>query len=102
MKFARILAKAGEELLRKRRRATEGVRGHAVLVWLPQPKGAGGLQLAVMLAQASIPCWARQARTEAVTAKNCGIGKRNRRRELLDPLSETGDKRRCRVAPQAR
>jgi hypothetical protein len=31
------------ELLRKRRRATEGVRGHVVLVWLSQPKGAEGL-----------------------------------------------------------
>jgi hypothetical protein len=32
------------ELLRKRRRATEGVRGHVVTVRLSQPKGAEGLQ----------------------------------------------------------
>jgi len=55
MKRAWILAKAGEELLRKRRRATEDVRGHAVLVWLPQPKGAGGLQLAAVLAKCRAP-----------------------------------------------
>jgi len=32
------------ELLRKRRRATESVRGHVVLVRLSQLKGAGGPQ----------------------------------------------------------
>jgi len=37
------------ELLRKRRRATEGVRGHVVSVWLSQPKGAEGLKAAVIV-----------------------------------------------------
>src|SRR5437762_11134115 len=32
------------ELLRKRRRATQSVRGHVVVVRLLQPKGARGLQ----------------------------------------------------------
>jgi len=44
------------ELLRKQRRATEDVRGHAVTVRLSQPKGAEGLQPTVEFASASDTC----------------------------------------------
>jgi hypothetical protein len=47
------------ELLRKRRRATEGVRGHVVAVRLPQPKGAGGLQPPRGAQKVRLTCCAR-------------------------------------------
>jgi len=73
------------------------------MVWLSQPMGAEGQQPMLCKArERREACCARRLRAEAVTAKNCGIGKRSRQRELFDPPSEAGYERRCRVAPQAR
>jgi hypothetical protein len=43
----------------------------------------------------------RKAVVEAVTAKNRGIPRQDRQRELLDQPREADAVRRCRVMPQA-
>jgi len=70
-------------------------------VRLSQPMGAEGQQPMLCGARAPSSMLRRTMRAEAVTAKNCGIGKRSRQRELPDPPSEAGYERRCRIAPQA-
>jgi len=100
--------RGGLELQRKRRRATEGVRGHVVYGLALSADGRRGSAANAMRRESAFKerkhlqaCCAGRSRAEAVTAKNCGIGKRSRERELFDPPSEAGYERRCRVAPQA-
>jgi hypothetical protein len=67
----------------------------------PSAEGRRGSAANAGSARASPACCAGRSRAEAATAKNCGIGKRSRQRELLDPPSETGSERGCHVAPRA-
>lgn len=89
----------GVEAARKQRRATEGVRDCITRFgsFSRKAQGVSGQRV-----RDRVPVPGRVVVVEAATAKNRGIRRWKRQRELCDPPAESGSERRCHVASQAR